>query len=65
MHELPIGTPYTPAAVDALVADKEVAALSHWYLDVLPGISDVQAMVDRMKTISDTVQLSMAKVHVA
>lgn len=60
-QELPISRPYPPAATDRLAADKEVSELCAWYVDVQPVLAEVTAGAERMKTITDALELSLCK----
>ncbi len=61
VQDLPISKPYAGPEIDELVQLKEVTTMCPYYLDVAPAQADLQAMVDRMKAISDVITLSTSK----
>mmetsp|Transcript_21501 Transcript_21501/g.36658 ORF Transcript_21501/g.36658 Transcript_21501/m.36658 type:complete len:319 (+) Transcript_21501:144-1100(+) len=61
VQDLPISDPYTRPEIDRLAASKEVAALSPYYVDLVPCTAALQAMVDKMKSISRTLSFAASK----
>ncbi|KAL6757635.1 DNA damage checkpoint protein [Haematococcus lacustris] len=61
MLDLPISKPLAPAEVDRLVAVKEVAALSPFYVDLAPCCLMLHALVDKMRSGNDTLMLATCK----
>eukprot|EP00983_Pelagomonas_calceolata_P059390 1145905-Pelagomonas_calceolata.AAC.3 len=53
-RDLPISKPYVPREIDRLVQSKEVPTLCPYYVDMQPCTVTLQAMVDKMRSISDT-----------
>lgn len=62
VQDLPITKPYTPREIDRLVQSKEVPTLCPFYIDMQPSTVTLQAMVERMKSISDTLVFATCKV---
>lgn len=65
VQDLPISKPYAPRDIDRLVQTKEVPTLCPFYVDMQPCTVTLQAMVDKMKSISDTLVFATCKVGVA
>ncbi|KAF5831845.1 DNA damage checkpoint protein [Dunaliella salina] len=61
VQDLPISKPYVPREIDRLVQSKEVPTLCPYYVDMQPCTITLQAMVDKMKSISDTLVFATCK----
>ncbi len=65
VQDLPISKPYPANEIDRLIEAKEVAVLCPFYLDLAPCGLTLNAMVDRMKSLGDTLMVATCKVYQA
>ncbi|KAG2453525.1 hypothetical protein HYH02_001745 [Chlamydomonas schloesseri] len=61
VQDVPIGRPYSPAEVSALVAAKDVGAYCPAYVDLVPGLAAAQAIVDRLKAVDECAMLAVCR----
>ncbi|KAK9829193.1 hypothetical protein WJX72_004433 [[Myrmecia] bisecta] len=61
VQDLPITKPYPASEIDRLVLEKEVVTLCPYYLDLQGEIMRLQAIVDKLKSISSSMNLVTTK----
>ncbi|CAD7698791.1 unnamed protein product [Ostreobium quekettii] len=61
VHELQIGPPFKPAQIDNILAEVESTSLCPFYLDVQPIIGQMQLQMERLKSMGDSLNLSLSK----
>eukprot|EP00798_Chlamydomonas_sp_ICE-L_P020003 gene20003-26716_t len=61
VQDLPVSRPYPADEIDRLVANKEASTLCPFYLDLSPCAQTLHAMVDRMKSLGDTLMMATCK----
>ncbi|CAK0780782.1 hypothetical protein CVIRNUC_005173 [Coccomyxa viridis] len=61
VQDLPISKPHMPAQIDRLVADKDITQLCPFYVDLQVEGPRLQALVNKMKSISSTLTLVTTK----
>mmetsp|Transcript_38344 Transcript_38344/g.108388 ORF Transcript_38344/g.108388 Transcript_38344/m.108388 type:complete len:243 (-) Transcript_38344:97-825(-) len=61
VSDMPISQPYKAAEIERLTQELDHTALCPFYLDIQRDIARLQAVVDKLKSLGDTVLLAMTK----
>eukprot|EP00884_Botryococcus_braunii_P015936 jgi/Botrbrau1/3025/Bobra.0070s0021.1 len=61
VQDLPISKPYPPSGIDRLSQEKDSTALCPYYLDIQRDIPRLQAMVDKVRSLSPGLTLACCK----
>ncbi|KXZ52749.1 hypothetical protein GPECTOR_8g140 [Gonium pectorale] len=61
VQDVPISKPYSASEVSELVAAKDVGSYCPAYVDWVPQLAGLQALVDRLKALDDTALLAIGK----
>ncbi|KAF8071202.1 hypothetical protein HT031_001285 [Scenedesmus sp. PABB004] len=61
LQDMPVGKPCTASEIDALVAAKDVSALSPFYLDLASAGARLPAVVDKLRALSAVMQAAVCK----
>ncbi|BDA43309.1 hypothetical protein COCOBI_04-3210 [Coccomyxa sp. Obi] len=61
VQDLPISKPHLPAEIDRLVMDKDITQVCPFYLDLQGEGQRIQAIVDKLRSISATMTLLTTK----